>query len=253
MIDVATAIIAGVGFLLLAAGAYSAWVGLRSYRHGRALATASPLTAETASGDIATSEGTVVEPRDDHSLESHYSARPCVAYACEVLTRETADREEFHESSGNIISERSRTEEDVIPFVIEANGQHVGVEASEADLSWSGADFDSVSASNVIRNRLSLRAVADLLNLLTGGGRKRRTYYEACLRPGNRVSVTGTVRRTGDEVTLERTRGVPLVVSTNPRRSVAGEYRNRGTSRFLWALILAGVGGGLLYALARTL
>lgn len=248
-----TTILAGAGLLLLAGGAILVWAALRSYRHGQALAGAVPFTERSAPGEVVTVEGTVDEPVDGQSLEGHFTATPCLAYACEVLERKTADREDFDESTGGVISERSRVEEDAVPFGVDAGGQRIRVEAPDAHLSWSGGDFESVSRGSVVRNRLSLRALVDLVNLLTGSGHKRRRYYEARLGPGDPVSVTGTVRRNGDEVALESTRGTPLVVSTNSVGSPGGDFRRKATSRFIWAVILGGVGGALLYALAGTL
>lgn len=248
----AVLILGGIGVALFGVGLYAGVSGLRNYRHGQRLAGATPLNDGASSGDVVSIQGTVVEPADGNSLESNYEGTPCVAYACEVLEKQSADRGNIYESAGGVIRDRSRTNENAIPFVVDVDGQPVRVEADDANLVWSGHDFDSVSAGSVAQNVGKLRGLWVMLSTLARDTHKRRTYYEANLQPGDRVSVTGTVRRQND-VIIEQGPGVPLVVSSNAELSIPGRYRKRGISGFIGAAVFGGVGAALLYALASTL
>lgn len=250
---VAVLIVGGLGLGLLALGVYGGVRGLQNYRHWRTLSTASPLTGTSATGDLASVTGTIAGPADGRSLESRYEGAHCVAYATEILDEQSANREDIYESAGGVIRDRSRTDEEAIPFVVQANAQEIHVEAPEANLVWSGIDFDSVSAGSVVRNVGTLRGLWVLFRSLARTSHKRRTYYEARLQPGDEISVVGTVRRRDEGVTLEAAPGAPLVVCSNPRHSIPRGYRGRAFSGFVGFALFGGVGGALLYFLADAL
>lgn len=240
-----------IGIVLLGAGGYLVWRGIRTYRYVRRISGAVPYSTASEAGTVSVADGRVTRSESDVKLKSQFSATPCIAYASKRVKEKAQGKEDIRRS--NSVRERVRESTDVIPFQLDTEDGPIVVKAGTARVEVDPDQYERVSLSDVRQNRGGLMGFLWLLrSVATALDRQvRRTYLEAVIQVGDAVCVIGTLDRTGSKLIDSET--VPLIVTSTTQDDVVAQYSSSAKQRFFSGGILFVVGVGLVLAIVGVI
>lgn len=247
----------GVAVVLLGVSLYALATGVRTYRFGSTLAEVMPFDGQSSTGQLTIVEGVVDGPADGEALESGFSGTPCVAYATRKITQKSYGDEDISRAVSGSHRERIRGDHDAVPFLVDADGELIEVDASDARVEISDDGFEEVSTNEVMENRGLLVGLWWLFrDLATTADREvRRHYLEASFRTGDAVRVIGKLANSSstDGVAIERPDQGPLVVSSASHSDVVDRFRSAGKARIWGGVVICAVAAVVLAAVTGVM